>query len=118
MRKTIVFDFDGVIHSYKSEWQGLLTIPDEPVPGIREVMTQLMKDGYEVVIVSTRSSSQEGIDSMTEWLNKHDIPFDYISDTKPPAMVYVDDRAIRFDGNTENLVQEIEEFVPWTQRGE
>ena len=35
-KKTVVFDFDGVIHSYKSGWQGSATIiPDPPVPGIK-----------------------------------------------------------------------------------
>ena len=33
--KTVVFDFDGVVHSYTSGWQGEDTIPDPPVPGIK-----------------------------------------------------------------------------------
>lgn len=36
MKQTVVFDFDGVIHSYTSGWKGETIIPDPPVPGIKE----------------------------------------------------------------------------------
>ena len=35
-KQTVVFDFDGVIHSYSSGWRGETVIPDEPVTGIKE----------------------------------------------------------------------------------
>ena len=43
---TIVFDFDGVIHSYTSGWKGENVIPDPPVPGIKEVIDDLKSEGY------------------------------------------------------------------------
>lgn len=52
-RNTVVLDFDGVIHSYKSGWKGAAIIPDEPVPGIKEVIDEL-RESFKVVIVSTR----------------------------------------------------------------
>jgi hypothetical protein len=30
------------------------------------------------------------------WLNKYNIPFDEVTNNKPKAMCYIDDRAIRF----------------------
>lgn len=38
MKQTVVFDFDGVIHSYTSGWKGATVIPDPPVPGIKEAI--------------------------------------------------------------------------------
>ena len=42
---TVSFDFDGVIHSYRSGWKGAAVIPDPPVEGIKEVIEQLISDG-------------------------------------------------------------------------
>ena len=42
---TVVFDFDGVIHSYTSGWKGVANIPDPPVPGIREALADLRAAG-------------------------------------------------------------------------
>ena len=115
MKKTIVFDFDGVIHSYKSGWQGCDIISDEPVQGIKETIDNLREKGYEVVIVSTRSASILGRNAMEKWLAKYNIVVDKISDIKPPALVYIDDRAITFEGNTDGLVEKICAFKSWTE---
>lgn len=48
---TVSFDFDGVIHSYRSGWKGAAVIPDPPVEGIKEVIEQLISDGLCVVTV-------------------------------------------------------------------
>lgn len=116
MRKTVVFDFDGVIHSYKLGWTGLTDIPSEPTPGINNLMKELLNLDYEVVIVSTRSATPEGKNAMEEWLLKNNIPYSSISSTKPPAIAYVDDRAINFDGNCEGLLEKILHFRSWIER--
>jgi len=43
-KKTVVFDFDGVIHSYKSGWQGENIIPDPPVDGIKKAIDEIRSD--------------------------------------------------------------------------
>lgn len=112
-KKTVVFDFDGVIHSYTSGWQGLCVIPDEPVKGIKEAIESIRKAGYEVVVVSTRCDDIAGKLAIGEYLKKHGIEVDKISAYKPPAICYIDDRAICFDGNAESLKEKIENFKPW-----
>ncbi len=92
--KTIVFDFDGVIHLYTSGWQGADVIPDEPSEEVISAIRKLRKDGYEVVVVSTRCADPRGMKAVQEYLKRHGIKVDNVCATKPPALVYVDDRAV------------------------
>lgn len=111
---TVVFDFEGVIHSYKSGWQGVENIPDPPVDGIREAMQEILDAGYELVIVSTRSATVGGQQAIIDWCSKWGIPYSRISAEKPPALAYVDDRSITFSPETlPNLPHTIKNFKPW-----
>ena len=116
MKKTVVFDFDGVIHSYTSGWQGIDVIPDAPVEGIGDAIKCLRYYGYEVVVVSTRCCKYEGRRAIEKWLTLHDIKVDDVTKEKPPALVYIDDRAICFDGYAYSLMRKIETFKPWYEK--
>lgn len=113
MNKTVVFDFDGVIHSYTSGWKGQYVIPDPPVPGIKEAIDDIRSAGYEVVVVSTRCASVQGNGAVRAWLLDNEIEVDAVMMKKPPAIVYIDDRAICFDGKPETLLAKVREFAPW-----
>ena len=115
MAKTVVFDFDGVIHSYTSGWQGEDTILDPPVPGIREALKEIRDAGYEVVVVSTRCATIKGHGAIEAWLYDNGLReyIDKVCKEKPPAVAYIDDRAICFDGHPETLLKKIKNFQPW-----
>ena len=115
-KKTVVFDFDGVIHSYTSGWKGIDIIPDPPVDGIAEVMRKLKNNGYDIVIQSTRAENIKGKYSIAAYCKNNGIPYDSISATKPPALVYVDDRGLKFDGKTDSVFEQIENFHSWTEK--
>lgn len=118
MPKTICLDFDGVIHDYNKGWQNG-EIYGEPLPGSLEAIENLIEEGYNVVILSTRASSDhgKGAERMEGWLRRKYIELYrsrgmapaaasnavaqfvfkiLITAEKPPAIAYVDDRAIRF----------------------
>lgn len=114
-KQTVAFDFDGVIHSYKSGWQGIDNIPDPPVDGVRETIDELREIGYSVVIYSTRCSTDSGRVAVHNYLENNDIIVDGLYADKPPAICYVDDRAICFDGNVSGLVDKIQDFKSWTE---
>ena len=55
MQKPILcLDFDGVIHSYTSGWQGAGVAADPPVKGTLEYLIEVTKY-YRVMIYSSRS---------------------------------------------------------------
>lgn len=112
---TVVFDFDGVIHSYTSGWQGPTVIPDPPVPGIREVLKQLKLWGYNIVVSSSRCEDRESKDAVNDYLRDCDLLkyIDLITNKKPPALCYIDDRALTFDGKVDGLADKIKNFEPW-----
>lgn len=112
--KTIAFDFDGVIHKYSKGWQDG-SIYDEPVQGIRETIDELRKD-YKVVIISSRANDQKQFKAMFDWLKKYSIKVDDITYLKTPAILYIDDRTISFNGNVLNLVNQIKHFKTWNEK--
>lgn len=117
IKQTVVFDFDGVISTYENGWQGEHVINDKPVDGIRDVMIKIKKD-YRIVILSTRCSTKEGKEVLSDWLDEYGIPYDELTDVKPKALVYIDDRAIRFNGNANSLYDEIQGFRAWNSKSE
>lgn len=113
--KTVIFDFDGVIHSYDSGWLGADIIPDEPVPGIKEAIDEIRAAGYRVVVLSARCH-QGGIKAIKNFLNENEIIVDDVVRDKVPAILQVDDRAICFDGKPEKLLEKIQGFQPWNKK--
>lgn len=65
----VVLDFDGVIHSYVSGWQGVDVVPDPPVPLIDEEIKRIRAAGYRVVVVSTRCATPEGMGAVRRYGN-------------------------------------------------
>ncbi|MDR0583272.1 MAG: hypothetical protein LBG57_02840 [Treponema sp.] len=118
--KTIAVDFDGVINSYKSGWKGP-TETDEPVLSAAEGISGLWNRGYKIIIFSTRANTPEGSDTIREYIRRHtenDLLANSIeiTDRKPIADVYIDDRAIQFTGNWDETLEQIETFKPWIEK--
>ncbi|MCC6558546.1 MAG: hypothetical protein IT372_36895, partial [Polyangiaceae bacterium] len=118
-KKTLVVDFDGVLHSYASGWKGPTSIPDPPVPGAFAFLAQAV-ERFDVAVLSSRSRETGGIDAMKRWLADHGLDPAVLAKlrfprTKPPAHVYLDDRGWRFEG-TFPSVDAIDAFRPWHAR--
>lgn len=102
-RRTIAVDFDGVIHRYSRGSSGR-PIYDPPVEGAREALARIHVR-YKVVIFTTRVNPQmpgaeSQMNNVLAWLDRHGFRtgehFDEITHVKPPALAYIDDRAIQF----------------------
>ncbi len=121
--KIISVDFDGVLHSYTSGWQGVDTIPDLPVDGAIAWLSDVLSvDQFHVVIFSARSCDLKGIDAMKRWLLKHGLSIGDLAKLgfpqhKPSAFLSLDDRAITFRGpGTFPTRHKLATFEPWWKR--
>lgn len=108
-RRTVCLDFDGVIHAHRSPWCGAEVIPDEPIHGTREAIAKL-REKYRVVVHSARCATEEGFQAVQSWLRTHSIEVDGVYQFKPPASIYVDDRAVPFRGDWLQTARDIDEF--------
>lgn len=71
MKKPILLlDFDGVLNSYSSGFQGARNTPDPPVEGALEFIVDALED-FRVYIYSARSRRFGGKRAMRCWLKKH-----------------------------------------------
>ena len=115
--KRIMIDFDDTIHDYAAGWNGGV-ITGKPLPGAKEAIDALKED-YEIVIFTTRAappeidknkSPEEQIKRVGKWLDEHGIYYDKVTGEKLGALAYVDDRAVRFEGNWNYVLQKIREI--------
>ena len=128
---TLCLDFDGVLHSYTSGWQGADNIPDPPVDGAIEWLRSLLgvpedegigdryKD-FKIAIYSSRSKRWTGRKAMRDWLMKHgltkyEIELIDFPKYKPASFVTLDDRAITFTGIFPDP-KEMLKFRPWNKQ--
>jgi predicted HAD superfamily phosphohydrolase YqeG len=105
MAKTIAVDFDGVMNTYTG-WKGEAEL-FEPRPGLRAFLEQLRAAGFKVVVYSTRPASR-----IRSWLVDHDLSalVDDVTNGKPMAIAYIDDRAVCFDGDFDAVLKEATTF--------
>jgi hypothetical protein len=97
-KENIAVDFDGVIHSYTSHWIDDDIIPDPPIPGAIEWMKEISKH-YNIIIFTMRGRSMKGRAAVLDWLYTHGYTSTLVvTDVKPLAVLYIDDRGYRFTG--------------------
>lgn len=123
-------DFDGVIHSYSSGWQGAANIPDPPVPGAMLWLERAIKY-FDVVIYSSRSKETDGRNAMRNWIFQYGynelstqratvlVEAITFAHEKPSAFLTIDDRVVRFDGDWLDVALDPEilrTFKPWNKK--
>ncbi len=99
-------DLNGVLDSYVG-WQGAKHF-DPPRPGAQEFLDALRARQFDVVIFTTRYPAD-----VWDWLRRHalDHLVADVTDRKPPAHVFVDDRAVCFRGDFTATLAEIDAFA-------
>lgn len=116
---TIAVDLDGVICDYSKGWRGVGNF-GSVLPDAKEKMQQLKKEGWHIVIFTCRAEHA----LIADFLRREGIPFDQINKNenipgevpgygleKVIADVYLDDRAIHFDGDWNHALRDIHRLM-------
>lgn len=90
----IAIDFDGTIHDFKHPVKGRKM--GEPINGAREALKILKSKGYEIIVFCYWAYNERSIKTISDWMNYFNLPYDDITNIKPDAKAYIDDRGIRF----------------------
>ena len=103
-KKTIAIDLDGVLDEYNGKYN------ENNIPKIKKGAKEFVKElsnNYELILFTTRNSKQA-----TKWLKENNIDeyFKEITNIKPPAYIYLDNRALKFDGNYNETLNEIKNY--------
>jgi capsule biosynthesis phosphatase len=118
--KRLIIDLDGTItHANTSDYHNVL-----PNIGVIETLQSYKERGFEIVINTARNMRTYNgnvgkinihtLPIITEWLDKHDVPYDEILVGKPWCGFegfYVDDKAIRPSEFCNLSFDEIEELL-------
>lgn len=95
--KVIAVDFDGPVHNYDKDWYDG-TVYDSPTDGVFKAFQKLSNKGYKVVIFTARND----LEPVKIWINDRlkELELDHlkieVTNKKPKAIMYIDDRGIRF----------------------
>jgi hypothetical protein len=116
-RWTVAVDCDGVLHSYTTPWESAAHIPDPPVSGAIDWLNEIVRH-FDVVIHTTRGDQDGGNEAVMAWLreNGYTGPDLMVTSKKVPALIYIDDRAWRFEGDNFPTARQIHEARPWYKR--
>lgn len=128
----LCLDFDGVLHSYSSGWQGAGIANDQPVDGSEAFLVEAAKH-FRLMVYSSRSKSFAGRAAMKRFVREHfNYPLTFSSDHdvdwlpeaisfpwfKPSAFITIDDRALTFTGNWHDFpIDALKGFRPWNKGG-
>ena len=111
----LAIDFDGVVHTFDKGWHDG-TCYGEPIEGSLEAIKALSED-WNIIIFSAKVrpdrplvNGMTGYELVDEWLEKHGVR-EYVSEItheKPRAKHYIDDKAIEFTNNWEQIRERLQ----------
>lgn len=114
-KPVLSLDLDGVIHPNTSPWSNAYTLPDAPTTGAQDYVRFVQASGWRVVIQSARCNAPNADAAVQSWLYDWGFPALAVTHLKGHATVYLDDRALRFNGAWPALGELEAASVPWNR---
>jgi hypothetical protein len=110
-KPAIAVDLDGVLHSHTSKFTVPWKVLDPPVPNSFAWLERMSQD-FDIIIHTSRFTKDQGaiertrvLTAVVDWLERYELDADVLRSLtfwthpgKPHALLYVDDRAYRFEG--------------------
>ncbi len=90
-KRVLAIDFDGVIHDHKHPVEGRRM--GAPMEGTKEALTQLHYRYKLIIFTIWKPESHKTIE---DFMKFYELPYDEITNIKPQADFYIDDKAITF----------------------
>ena len=118
-RKVLLVDLDGTIAT-DAKYPAI----GKPQDGVKEALQKLKEAGYRIRVFTCRTNGEHWDDSseadneeykqtlkdIEDYLDDNDIPYDDVvewDEGKPFASWYVDNRALNYDGDWDEVVKSI-----------
>lgn len=108
MKKLISIDLDGVLNNYNGEYD------KDCISSMKDGAFEFLKKLYlnfDIEIFTVRNNNLT-----KQWLKKNDL-YQFITsvtrEKNPNTSIFLDDRAINFDGSFERTMEEIKRFKPY-----
>lgn len=104
---TIMIDLDGVLNNYKKYDENVIP---EMKHGADKFL-QKLSEKYSLILFTTRNPEKA-----SQWLIDNNLfqYFDDVTSIKSPAYIYLDDRAVQFNGDFDKALFDIDNFqVYW-----
>jgi len=120
-RKTVCVDFDGTLVKLSKDFEQF----EKVLPGAREALHELKRLGCKIIIHTARPHANGHLNEIADYLEEESIPFDEINinseceweSIKPLAHLYIDDRALRFEGDWESTLVKAKRHLGFEQDG-
>ena len=90
-KRVLAIDFDGVIHDHKHPIVGRRM--GTPIVGTKEALKKL-HHSYKLIIFTIWKP--QSYQTIKDFMKYYELPYDEITNIKPDAMAYIDDKGIRF----------------------
>lgn len=113
--KTLCIDLDGTLCEIRSGNQ--LYSDVAPLPGAIQAVNSLKKDGWKIIIHTARQMhtyhgnigqiNKHTVPVIVEWLDRWGFQYDEVIVGKPLG-IYIDDRAIRFENDWNNVIEQLQ----------
>lgn len=109
-KKSILIDLDGVLNEYHGEFD------EKFIPPIKDGAGNFIKnlaENFDIKVFTTRNRLLA-----SKWIIKNNLDnyIDDVTNIKEPAWLYIDDRCLKFNGNYQDIINQIENFKVWYKK--